>query len=237
MRTYDQYCALARALDHVGHRWTLLILRELLLGPKRFTDLRHGLPGIANNLLADRLRQLQADGLVVQRDMPPPAASTVYELTAAGRDLREAVQALIRWGGRWMLSGPGNDHFRAEWLALALDALGVGARLGPDTVVELDLDGDTVQLVLTDGHLAISHGGHHEPLLRVVTDAPTILGVAAGALSPADALEQIRLQPAHPEAVQAFTIIFSPRAVHPVPPTPDLSDPASDPGDHGPHPT
>ncbi|MBW3591438.1 MAG: helix-turn-helix transcriptional regulator, partial [Actinobacteria bacterium] len=166
MRYYDQYCGLARALDHVGHRWTLLIIRELLLGPKRFSDLRDGLPGIANNLLADRLRELQDDRLITKRTLPPPAASTVYELTDAGRDLREPVHALIRWGGRWMLSGPGNDRFRADWLVLALDALGVGARMGNDTVVELIIEDSSVSITVVAGHLAISDRSDSEPQFR-----------------------------------------------------------------------
>lgn len=210
MRSYDQYCALARALDHVGHRWTLLIVRELLLGPKRFTDLRDALPGIANNLLADRLRQLQDDGLVSRRELPPPAASSVYELTDAGEELREAVAALIRWGGRWMLSGPSSDQFRANWLALALDALGVGARMSTDTVVELIVDGQTVRLSVVDGHLTISDRSDDEPQLRITVDPPTILGLAAGALPLTEALSEVNLEPDSSDAVKAFTDIFSP---------------------------
>lgn len=214
MRSYDQYCALARALDHVGQRWTLLIVRELLLGPKRFTDLRASLPGIANNLLAERLRQLQDDGLVSRRELPPPAASSVYELTESGKDLREAVQALIRWGGRWMLSGPGSDEFRADWLALALDALGVGARMGTDTVVELMVDGESVRLGVADGHVTINVRSDHEPQLRVTVDARTILGLVAGAFPATEALSEVILEPGGPEAIQAFTDLFSPSPAH-----------------------
>src|ERR1051325_5054084 len=101
-RAYDQFCALAVALDHIGERWTLLGIRELVTGPKRYSDRREGLPRIAANLLAARLRALVADGLVERRRLPRPAASTVYELTDLGRDLEPALLQLMRWGSRWM---------------------------------------------------------------------------------------------------------------------------------------
>ena len=101
VRSYDQYCALAKALDVVGDRWTLLIVRELLIrGPCRYTDLKDGLPGIATNLLADRLRDLQAAGILARREAPPPIATTVFELTARGRELEPAMAALASWGAR-----------------------------------------------------------------------------------------------------------------------------------------
>jgi len=113
-RTYGQHCGLARALDRVGERWTLLVVRELLVGPARYTDLRAALPGMATNLLADRLRALEAEGIVARRELPPPAASTVYELTEVGRDLEDAVHALIRWGGRWMAEPAPQDVLRPQ---------------------------------------------------------------------------------------------------------------------------
>src|SRR5438128_9069956 len=98
MRSYNQYCPGARALDIVGRRWTLLIVRELMFMPKRYTDLLGGLPGIGPNVLADRLREMEALGLVVRRTLPPPAASTVYELTGLGEGLIPVVEALRGWG-------------------------------------------------------------------------------------------------------------------------------------------
>ena len=97
-KSYDQYCPIAEALDVVGERWTLLIARELVSGPKRFTDLRGGLPGIPPNLLSSRLRELEDAGLVLRRELPPPAARTVYELTEEGRGLEPTLRALARWG-------------------------------------------------------------------------------------------------------------------------------------------
>src|ERR687888_24922 len=99
-RSYGQYCTLARALDVIGERWTLLVVRDLVLGPKRFTDLLEGLPGIGRNLLAARLRHLEAEGIVRRTTLPPPAASRVYELTEEGYDLMLATTPLAAWGAR-----------------------------------------------------------------------------------------------------------------------------------------
>ncbi len=119
MRSYGQHCALARALDVVGDRWTLLIVRELMLrGPSRYTDLRNGLPGVATNLLADRLRELEAAGLVERVQAPPPVASTLLTLTPRGEALRPVVHELAIWGLPYMTEGPGpKDSFRSHWLA------------------------------------------------------------------------------------------------------------------------
>src|SRR5919109_2741639 len=99
MRSYGQFCAMAKALDVVGDRWSLLIVRELmLLGPSRYTDIQNGLPGIASNLLADRLRRLEEAGVVKRELAPPPIATTLFSLTQRGDDLREVVRELGRWG-------------------------------------------------------------------------------------------------------------------------------------------
>lgn len=207
MRNYGQFCALARALDHVGHRWTLLIVRELLLGPSRFTDLRTALPGIATNLLTERLRALQDDGLVRQRELPPPAASTVYELTDAGEELREVVHGLIRWGGRWMPAGIGDDHFDPAWLALALEALGVGERAG-NIDIDLEADGTKVELEIREGRIRRRLHATTQPAFTIRAEALVILGLAAGALPP-DAFEDaISVEPdTPPTASQALTIL------------------------------
>src|SRR5437867_11172839 len=100
MRSYEQFCALARALDLIGDRWTLLIVRELLLRERcRYTDLRQGLPGIATNLLADRLRELEKAGLISREDAPPPIATTLFQLTSRGKALEAVVHQIGRWGG------------------------------------------------------------------------------------------------------------------------------------------
>lgn len=105
-RSYDQYCAVARGLDVIGERWTLLIVRDLLLGPKRYKDLLEGLPGIGTNLLANRLHEMEALGLVERAVLPPPAGSAVYQLTESGRALEPTLVALGRWGSRYLPGGP-----------------------------------------------------------------------------------------------------------------------------------
>lgn len=97
-KTYNQYCAIAHALDIVGERWSLLIIRNLLIAPQRFSDLRNGLPGVSTNILTDRLKLLEKHEVITTRYLPPPAASTVYELTEHGRGLTESLAALAKWG-------------------------------------------------------------------------------------------------------------------------------------------
>ena len=120
MKRYDQYCPIACSLGLVGERWTLLVVRELLHGPKRYTDLVDHLPGIGTNILAARLKELEAAGLVEKRKLPPPAASTVYELTATGRELRPVLHELARFGAR-LMGPPPADALEEGWLFDALD--------------------------------------------------------------------------------------------------------------------
>jgi DNA-binding HxlR family transcriptional regulator len=120
MKRYDQYCPIAHSLGLVGERWTLLVIRELFAGPKRYTDLAAHLPGIGTNVLADRLKELETAGLVTKRKLPPPAASTVYELTAMGRELRPVLHELARFGAR-LMGPPPPDALEEGWLLGALD--------------------------------------------------------------------------------------------------------------------
>jgi len=122
MRSYAEYCAVAKSLDVVGDRWTLLIVRELSLrGACRYTDLRHGLPGIATNLLADRLRELEAAGVIAREDAPPPIATTLFRLTDRGEQLRPVIESLTRWGLPLMTEQKPDDAVRSHWLASALE--------------------------------------------------------------------------------------------------------------------
>jgi DNA-binding HxlR family transcriptional regulator len=123
VRSYGQYCALARALDVVGDRWTLLIIRELFARDSRYSDLRDALPGIATNLLADRLRQLQAEGVIESYEAPPPVRATVYRLTPRGRELAPALRGLVAWGAPLLATGQAGDAFRTHWLTLVLRIL------------------------------------------------------------------------------------------------------------------
>src|ERR1700747_3711025 len=123
MRSYGQYCSVAKALDVIGDRWTLLIVRELLLrGPSRYTDLRDGLPGIATNLLAERLRELEEAGVVAREQAPPPLATALFRLTPRGEQLRPVVEHLLLWGAPLMAVQKPEDAVRSEWIAFALDS-------------------------------------------------------------------------------------------------------------------
>jgi DNA-binding HxlR family transcriptional regulator len=122
-RSYEQYCPMAHALDLVGERWNLLVVRELMHGPKRYTDLAEHLPGIGTNILASRLRDLEAGGIVTKRVLPPPAASRVYELTDYGRDLRAVLRELALWGARTLGPPTDEDELFPGWLANALDTV------------------------------------------------------------------------------------------------------------------
>lgn len=114
-RSYRQFCGLARALDILGERWTLLIVRDLLRGPKRYGELLAGLPGLTTNLLAKRLRELEDAGVVEKLQLPPPASVTAYALSDRGRELEPAVMALGRWGGALLGGGPGDDTVNLAW--------------------------------------------------------------------------------------------------------------------------
>jgi DNA-binding HxlR family transcriptional regulator len=121
VKRYEQYCPMAHALDLVGDRWALLVIRELMHGPKRYTDLVDRLPGIGTNILAARLRDLESHGVVTRRTLPPPAASKVYELTDYGRELRPAMRELALWGARSLGPPIDKDELFAGWLANAMD--------------------------------------------------------------------------------------------------------------------
>lgn len=169
-------------------------MRELMAGPRRFSDLRGALPGIATNLLAARLRQLQADGIIKRVELPPPAASTVYELTDVGEGLTEAVLGLVRWGGRWMEERD-DDAFRPHWLVVALRALlPAEAPIGLTAEVDLLVDGSAVSVRAKGGGFDVGEGRSTDPDLVVETDATTILGLAARRLTMADAASSGRVR-------------------------------------------
>ena len=145
-KRYEQYCPMAHALDLVGDRWALLVIRELMHGPKRYTDLVDNLQGIGTNILAARLRDLETHGIVARRTLPPPAASKVYELTDYGRELRPAMRELAIWGARSLgpPTGAGEELFEG-WLANAMDI--VMAPLAPDGRFEFRADTEVASLV------------------------------------------------------------------------------------------
>jgi DNA-binding HxlR family transcriptional regulator len=188
-KDYEQYCPLAHALGVVGERWTLLIVRDLLHGPKRYTDLAEGLPGIGTNVLASRLRDLEKFGIVRKRKLPPPAASTVYELTEYGLELEEVMCALARWGAR-SLGPPGpEDELYPEWGVNALPALfNAEAARGLTETYVFSVGADLFTARIDEGRLHASVGAAETADLRVETDMDTFFGLASGDLSPRDAI-------------------------------------------------
>lgn len=186
MRSYEQYCPVAVALDAVGDRWTLLILRELLIGERRFTDLRAALPGLAPNLLADRLRDLRAQGLVEQRELPPPAARSVYAVTDDGRGAAPVLQALARFGAT-RLGPPGEVEVRP---AMAVFGLLVpfhrpdGRRLH----TRLDVDGVAFDLVSDGERLSTRRRPDDDPDVVVTATARQLVAARRGRQLPKGAV-------------------------------------------------
>jgi DNA-binding HxlR family transcriptional regulator len=183
-RSYGDACTIARALDVVGERWALLVVRELLFGPQRFSDLRRALPGASSNMLTDRLRELEANDVVARRRLPPPAASTVYELTPSGRDLEPILHALGNWGSRLPVPEPG--HLSATSVLLYLRG---SRRPGPHDVFRIELDGQIWTVRTTDGRLHVEPGPPASADAALRTDPATLNAVLADPSTLAAAIE------------------------------------------------
>ena len=180
-RSYNQFCGVARALDLIGERWALLVVRELVLGPKRFTDLRQGLPGIATNVLSVRLRQLERDGVVTRRLLPPPAPAQIYQLTELGRELVPIMLALGRWGAGTMGARSPDQSIRGEWLALALKAFFDPEAAGDlRATIALELDGAPFTLRVEQGLLDVVPGKDEVSDLVISSDTELLLQFLAG---------------------------------------------------------
>jgi DNA-binding HxlR family transcriptional regulator len=186
MRTYGQYCSVAKALDVIGDRWSLLIIRELLLqGPCRYTDLRNGLPGIATNLLSDRLRELEAAGLVRREEAAPPVATTLFHLTEAGVQLEPALDALGAWGIRYMTQPADHDEFRSHWFAFPVALfLHDSDPDGPPLSIELRPGGRPAVVEISGGEVRTRLGEASSPDLVLAGSARLILGLLSARLTP-----------------------------------------------------
>ena len=176
-RTYGDRCGVARALDLVGERWALLVVRELLLGPKRFTDLRAGLPHVSPDVLAARLRDLEESGIVRRGKLPPPAGSRIYELTERGRELEPVVLELGRFGSVAPFP-PGEADFGVDAFAIALKSLfAPSATDGLPVTYELCLGEDRFRAEIAGGHLDIARGGAQAPDATIESDPGTLAAV------------------------------------------------------------
>jgi len=189
-RSYDQFCSAARALDLVGDRWTLLIVRELLAGPRRYTDLHADLPGVSTDVLASRLKDMERDGLATRRRLPPPGAAYVYELTSRGRELLPVLQALGTWGEAELGERRPTDALRAHWFALPLLR-----SLEGEGLVEVRLEeGDFhLRVGAADGPVYGDGPAPREPDARLVLDAGTCAAVGRGELGLTDAVRDGRV--------------------------------------------
>ncbi len=184
MRSYGQYCSVAKALDVIGDRWTLLIVRELLLrGACRYTDLRNGLPGIATNLLADRLRELEQAGIVSREDAPPPVATTLFRLTPRGEELRSVIVELGEWGVPFMVEGPGDDAFCSQWLTLPAELfLSDQAPDEPPITIEVRAGNESIVIETIDGGIRAHPGTADQPDAVISGPPHPILGLLSGRL-------------------------------------------------------
>lgn len=191
-RSYNQYCGLAYALDIVGERWTMLIIRELIAGPRRFTDLMEGLPGISTNLLSARLKRLEQQGILMRRVLPPPAGSTVYDLTPVGRKLENALIELGKWGSQFV---------PPSWEGVHLLHLGSYAltpktffcrekALGVCETYELHIDDEVLAVRIHAGEIDVRQGEAPGADMVLHTTMPVYLQLFAGQLEPEDALAQ-----------------------------------------------
>ena len=191
-RSYGQYCTVARALDVVGERWTLLLVRELSTGPKRFKDLLEGLPGIGTNLLARRLKSLEEQGIICRDTLPPPAGSNVYELTELGGLLEPVIVALSRWGARLLDVPREGENLRAGWAVVAMrSVLGAGSAGGRPGTYEFRIDGEVFHLrVGEEGErVETRQGAAQDPDLVVTGEAETFLAVTSGRLGLEEAMD------------------------------------------------
>jgi DNA-binding HxlR family transcriptional regulator len=208
-RTYADGCAAAHALDLVGERWALLVVRELLLGPKRFTDLRLGLPHASPNVLAQRLRGLEAAGVVRRGKLPPPAASRIYELTEWGQDLEPVIIALGKWGVR-SPSKPPDAELGVDSLILSFRTMFDPERAaGLGASYEFRLGEDRFRAEVAGGRLEIERGSAERPDASVETDAGTLAALVYDDLELDDALSSGELEiNGDREAVERYLALF-----------------------------
>ena len=208
-RTYGQYCGLARALEIVGERWALLVVRDLLVGPRRFSDLRRGLPRIPTNILSARLKELELAGVVRRRVLPRPAGSIVYELTAHGQGLEDIVLALGRWGAPCLGDPRAGEIVTADSLVMALRTTfqphaAAGVHLG----FELRFADIVLHARVADGTVTAGEGPLPAPDL-VITTGPALRALLAGELSPATGLASGSVQiSGDPALLTRFTELF-----------------------------
>lgn len=205
-RSYKQLCGLAAALDIIGERWTLLLVRDLGIGARRYGELLEGLPGISEGLLAQRLRHLEAEG-IARRTFSDDAGAVVYELTDDGRELFEAIVPLTSWGIRRVAPLTSSADVRADWLAVA-----VRSRLNPETTIgiheqyEMRVDDEPFTITADDGKVRVERGPCADAAVRILLDMETLLELGIGVLRVRDSRELGRTKvEGEPEAIRHYT--------------------------------
>jgi DNA-binding HxlR family transcriptional regulator len=188
VRSYGQYCSIAKALDVIGDRWTLLIVRELLLrGACRYTDLRNGLPGIATNLLADRIRELEATGVIRREAAPPPVATTLVQLTETGAELEPVLKALCWWGLRYMSAPADSDEFRSQWFGYPVEFFLRDRDPGAAPAsIELRTGADPAVVEVSGGAIRLRIGSAAKPDLILAGRPQLIAALFTGQLTAAE---------------------------------------------------
>lgn len=219
-RTYQQFCPLAYTLDVIGERWTLLIVRELMYGPRRYSDLLRGLPGIGTNLLAKRLKELEQEGVIEQRTLPPPAASKVYDLTDYGNGLRPVITAMSKWGmGYLQLPIPDEERFgTVQAMSSLLIMFHAPAAETITLTCEIQTAEDVFYAGIQAGKINIGQGSASHPDIVIQADLKTIPAVIAGITSLDDAInqQQLTLLDGDVETLSTFFSLF--RAPLPISP-------------------
>lgn len=197
-KVYGHYCGLAKALDVIGERWTLLVVRELSLGPKRFSDLEAGLAGVSTSVLAERLTRLEEAGVLERRTMAPPAASKVYALTGAGWELARAMVPLAGWGLRFLAARPKNpsEAFRPAWgLMFQSATFDRDLARGVHDVYEYHIDDSIVSVIVDDGEMRVVEApSDRTPDVQIFADATTFTDVGLGRVRARTAIREKKMQ-------------------------------------------
>ncbi len=216
-KVYGQYCGLAKTLDLVGERWTLLVIRELSFGPRRFADLVGGLRGISTAVLTERLNRLEDARLIIRRTSPPPAASKVYALTQDGQELGRAIIPLAAWGVRILAANrrKRTEAFRPAWGLLFLrETFDASSARDVHDVYEFHIDDSVVSVIVDDGEMQVIEGQSGRSVdVEIHVDATTFIDVGVGRLRGRDAIRQGKLRLVGSEAaLRRYSRIIRPLA-------------------------
>jgi DNA-binding HxlR family transcriptional regulator len=210
MKTYGEFCSLARSLDVVGDRWALLVVRELLLGPRRFTDLIDGLPGVGTNVLSTRLRDLEAAGIVERTRVPSPTPAVLYELTDDGRDLKPVLDAFSRWGARRLTRVGTDDVAKPHWFVLSLAANVPHQRLDAGTSYLLDIDDERFTVRVGERDVVATDATSEIPTATITGKLRDFFAASKGDKRAAQRLETAGDRSAAKKLVSALTGAMAP---------------------------